>query len=377
MSTHVAADDFKVESFNHLLEGRHVLALEKMLAHLTVQPKDIDGWISAARLQQRLGRHDEADAIADSVDAMTKRPQDTLWLRQLNDFLRQFPAEAAYNLCGEMESRPNYINLLQLKTKIQDALTRKVGFSFIRLGDGEGAFIKISDEDEDKYSELYRFTRKNRSDVWFGGTIDIENSGFNRLALEIHFAIDRADVVGVPPLHWLQYDYTICSATGMPSLVNVLRYFNLKSNTETQSYIHHASHIELYREGYLGEILREQSQVGLISCHAQAPDVLKRVFGFDDVEFYKTPGEKQNVHLLGELATEGQHYPDRFHHIMTALRRPLQGKLFLVAAGLLGKFYCDQIKLSGGIAIDIGSLIDGWMGIDTRPGVGFDRDKLE
>ncbi len=33
---------------------------------------------------------------------------------------------------------------------------------------------------------------------------------------------------------------------------------------------------------------------------------------------------------------------------MTALDRPLNGKLFLVAGGILGKFYCGRIKGSGG-----------------------------
>ncbi len=54
---------------------------------------------------------------------------------------------------------------------------------------------------------------------------------------------------------------------------------------------------------------------------------------------------------------------------MTALDRPLNGKLFLVAGGILGKFYCGRIKGSGGVAIDVGSLVDMWMGAETRPGM--------
>lgn len=38
----------------------------------------------------------------------------------------------------------------------------------------------------------------------------------------------------------------------------------------------------------------------------------------------------------------------------------LRGRVFLIAAGLLGKHYCNIIKLQGGIALDIGSVLDSW-----------------
>jgi hypothetical protein len=48
--------------------------------------------------------------------------------------------------------------------------------------------------------------------------------------------------------------------------------------------------------------------------------------------------------------------------------------LFLVAGGLLGKFYTATIRRHGGIALDVGSLVDAWTGRHTRP--GYD-DKLK
>ena len=58
---------------------------------------------------------------------------------------------------------------------------------------------------------------------------------------------------------------------------------------------------------------------------------------------------------------------------------------FLVAAGFLGKIYCNEIKNKGGISIDIGSTADIWMGYSTRMeheylhpilGVNLDFDKF-
>ena len=42
------------------------------------------------------------------------------------------------------------------------------------------------------------------------------------------------------------------------------------------------------------------------------------------------------------------------------------GTLILVAAGVLGKIYCDKIKSKGGIALDIGSILDMWATIPSR-----------
>ena len=45
---------------------------------------------------------------------------------------------------------------------------------------------------------------------------------------------------------------------------------------------------------------------------------------------------------------------------------PAPGEVHLVGAGFLGKFFCDQIRTKGGIAIDIGSQADRWANHATR-----------
>ena len=41
---------------------------------------------------------------------------------------------------------------------------------------------------------------------------------------------------------------------------------------------------------------------------------------------------------------------------------------WIVAAGIHAKIFCNQIKLNGGIGIDIGSSIDTWKNIYTSRG---------
>ncbi|MGC9419496.1 MAG: hypothetical protein ACP5EN_11065, partial [Rhodovulum sp.] len=52
--------------------------------------------------------------------------------------------------------------------------------------------------------------------------------------------------------------------------------------------------------------------------------------------------------------------PDRLDGI-----RP--GDVWLVGAGIWGKLCCDRIRRQGGIAIDIGSVFDLWVGRMSRP----------
>ncbi len=47
------------------------------------------------------------------------------------------------------------------------------------------------------------------------------------------------------------------------------------------------------------------------------------------------------------------------------------GLVVLVGAGLLGKLYCARVKALGGIALDVGSMLDVWAGLKTRDNQDF------
>ena len=80
------------------------------------------------------------------------------------------------------------------------------------------------------------------------------------------------------------------------------------------------------------------------------------------------PEEKAYADVIGSNGVAGPHFPDRFTAIMADIAAsPQQRRVWLVAAGILGKLYCDAVRRSGGVAIDIGSIADGWCGKLTRP----------
>jgi hypothetical protein len=95
--------------------------------------------------------------------------------------------------------------------------------------------------------------------------------------------------------------------------------------------------------------------LGVIAHTDQGP-ALAAHFGIRDVRTYRIPGH------FSFMAEEQSQFPDLYKDIVARIAVPFQGAVFLVAAGYLGKCYCDAIKQKGGIALDIGSVFDGWFG---------------
>ena len=354
-------------AISHLLRGQHAEGLKATEKLLTLLPLDFRGNVLASRFLMATGSHVEADKQIDIAASTSPESFELSWLREFNRFLEIFPLFRALELCRSFENEPRFLQPASVIERIFEAVASRRPFSLIRLGDGEGAFVRLSEEDERQFPNLYRRNRLDRSHVWFKGEIDIEASGFQATAFGIHTAVQNADVVGIPYAGWIEQEYKIQSPTGISSLVNALRLMSLPDANIGQALTPQLIHLDL-AHACLPELLRKETEIGLISCHSELPGRLQTAFGLKLVEFHKIPGEKVHRDIIGESAATGQHYPERFQTIMNQLQKWQDGRVFLVGAGLLGKFYCDQIKRNGGIGIDIGSLADAWMGANTRPG---------
>jgi hypothetical protein len=87
------------------------------------------------------------------------------------------------------------------------------------------------------------------------------------------------------------------------------------------------------------------------------------------VEFsHLVPEEKGMINVLGSNGVRRSHFPLVYNDIVSNLRRESQqGRVWIVAAGILGKRYCAEVRAQGGVALDVGSIVDGWLGKATRP----------
>ena len=73
----------------------------------------------------------------------------------------------------------------------------------------------------------------------------------------------------------------------------------------------------------------------------------------------------ENNPLTRQISIQEPHYPGIYNDIIK-LCGTMGGKVVLVAGEVFGKIYCNAVKNAGGVAIDIGSMLDSWMGFKTR-----------
>ncbi|WP_167350697.1 tetratricopeptide repeat protein [Methylobacterium variabile] len=353
-----------------LHEGSHVECVQTLRQILAHHPHEDRTNILAARVLYALGAHHQASACLDAIrlDSVHDRQAWERQIRIVHDFGRyvaRFPKYDAIAMAERHERSPNHLSVGALTERITAALDSRSGFSLVRAGDGEGAFAFLSNTDEAEFAHLYQHNRHDRARVWFADTVDATAHPFLGEAFRITDVVRDADVVGMPYPGWIRHEHTILSVTGISSLTNLLR-IERRPNAATCTQL---IHVELHNSKLLYQIMRTQTRVGLISCHPELPERLRSVFGYEHVDYHHVPGEKGHSHLLSEEAVAGSHWPERYPQIIEALSMPMDGVLYIVAAGILGKFYCDRIKKSGGVALDIGSIADGWVGSRTRPGL--------
>jgi len=349
------------------LEGKHLEALSSLQAAREAAPDDIRVAAFCAHLLYAIGAWEDATKILCGTPARSAEQQhDIDVLSQFGHYIRHFPRDrAVYNLMQIKLQRP-YLSVEGVAGKIRAAVAAKRPFALIRMGDGEGAFANLGGQDESRYAALYGQNRQDFVRMWWGQQADRYVLGFDPIGHKVMDLTSECDIVGVPYESWLRHEYSIASTRGIPGLSNIHRFFLADKNVGPESFCSQHIHIELHTAGLLDEFLRGTKQIGLISCRSDLPSLLSTHFGIEDVDFYQIPGE-QNYGQCDENFRDA-HFPDTFRILQNDLSRDHHGRLFLVAGGVLGKYYVQTIKSYGGIAIDIGSLADGWCGINTRPG---------
>jgi hypothetical protein len=258
----------------------------------------------------------------------------------------------------------------EVGSEIIRALQMRRPFALIRLGDGEGSCINLGPEDESAFDRLYSRNRRELTAMWFGLDFPWDDSSFRRLVRRLPSTALGVDYVGLPYEGWIEHEYRIASVRGIPTLINIHRAFEaLDQPKKTVRSCSQLIHVELARSGWLPRIIRAAGHVSIISCLPEIVALIRDRADIADIEFYRIPGEQGSRAALGDEITAGQHFPNGFDEVMGRLERPHQGRLFLIAGGVLGKFYAAKVKQFGGVAVDVGSVVDAWAQRMTRPGM--------
>ena len=254
-----------------------------------------------------------------------------------------------------------------LRATIASAIEAHQPFAFIRLGDGEARFL-LSQATHGK-GVLSDEERHAMGDVvwenWFGDPLSaVAADACTGLAQAIVDAVASADVVGACAPERLSadtghYGYLVWQECWLRRLF---------ADRPDMLFADAMSHRRLNADmPFLAGLLEGLDVLGVISPHPGLADALGRRLRIADVKSHVVPGEGRLPSAPAARAS-GRHFPGAYERLLADLEVPRPGCVFLVAAGLLGKIYCARIKALGGIALDVGALVDAWMGFDTRDG---------
>lgn len=263
--------------------------------------------------------------------------------------------------------------------------------SLIRLGDGEGLLLSLSDQStEADFKYLTRHLGAKGVDLNY--LLGLKN--------RLMKSIKGADIIGIrddcvnvkfePDSFFLPHDSFLKifrTEFRLREVENNLDFHGSRrvaflhkslSSLEFNDESHFCSawfHYDYHNSGEVFRALNQQERIGLISCRSHLPGLLEDLFS-TSVKFYEIPGRFRDI-------SSDKPVPDYVEQLESLLSQQLvefPGMLYLVGGGFYGKLYCQLIKSQGGIALDLGSLFDAWLGIPSRPTVYramFDADPGE
>ncbi len=255
------------------------------------------------------------------------------------------------------------------KQLIQNIIQKKP-FSFIRLGDGEGNIL-FWGKYRNEYPELARFCLRRIWNLMFGAVKLPDESILEMIYTKMSNAALEADYLGIHThqqvekmLSQLSSKDTEKDFRGGIGVLNTWDWFSVLDSKQQKSgrtlVKWHVNRIMLDK---YDELINYAEDVSLITCYQELLPRLHTYYNIQEGKSYLIPPQALNI----KATPEKSHFPEVFHQIEKELRESdLKNKLFFVGAGLLGKLYCNTIRKSGGMAIDVGSVMDVWMGLGVR-----------
>jgi len=236
----------------------------------------------------------------------------------------------------------------------RDRIAAREPASLVRLGNSEFSMLG--------YGSIASWSQTSQAlKGWFGRD-DFEPHLLEHLAEQLRRAVRHATVVGLPrPSRQRSDEY--CKR---------VRHVFTEHALYTTRQIFTDCGIHRFWQMLLAyrELLSDLPFLGIVGCR----DVAARVsatFHIAEVDVFPIPAAPAAPGAFEHL---GPHFPDHFNRVCRELEVPYRGAVFIIGAGGLGKIYANLIHERGGIAIDIGSALDGWAMQPTRGFLRQDPD---
>jgi len=252
---------------------------------------------------------------------------------------------------------------------VRERLRTGTPFSFIRLGDGEANALQQGTS----FTAQSETDAAAREKVWWGRTLD--SSVRNELATRVRQAAFGADAIGFPAREWFLRDVRLDTGAALAAtksgrgLLVVAEALERESRSrDLCSKILTSAHLpqDLQRWNFYADLFDGVSEVVLVSCHVTLPEVLRSRFALESVKQVLIPPGDSMREIQRRALAETELPPASIDRALAELGDWPAGRLVLVGAGYAGKVLIHEARQRGGIALDLGSIFDHWVGIHTR-----------
>jgi hypothetical protein len=316
----------------------------ELLCELQRYREVVDRWSDRTPLE----RHDE---FLDSIVGLAR-------------LSLSFDTTAVISRTQKLEASKRWVNATATAKLIFQAVKQRKPLSLIRLGDGEARFLIFCENNASHVISAPERTAIGHSILWnwFGQDAkSIPQEAYKDIYDRLINSVRNADILG---------------RTDSKRLAKDTRHFGFLAYMEErvdelsprhQAFANAFINTSLHEENFYKSLFEKIDFIGAIGPHPDLAEAIAKKFKIASHKSYVIPGEMRLPNREG-LRNGVDHYPAVYNSILETLEVPFKGAVYLVAGGLLGKIYCDRVKQLGGIALDIGSIADVWMGFNTRPG---------
>jgi len=252
---------------------------------------------------------------------------------------------------------------------VREHLANKRPFSLIRLGDGEANAF----QDSTSLAAQLKSDAGEREVVWWGRTLAPDVRA--QLANQVREAALDADALGIPTRERFLREVRFNSAAPLSATKSGRGLLSILEALESECRVGRLSdkllvsaHLpqDLQRWSLYGELLNGAGEVVLVSCHRGLPEAMQKFFEVRVVHQVLVPPGDSMREMEHRALTDDEVPPNLVTRAVAELGEWPRGRLVLVGAGYAGKVIVGEAKRRAGIALDLGSIFDRWMGAHTR-----------
>jgi GT-D fold-like domain len=245
------------------------------------------------------------------------------------------------------EGRADSLSRRQTVRLVSKCIAEQTPIAIVRFGEGEGRLLAADPNDEVSVRLAVRKLMRQTGLTFSASEMfKVKNLVMN--------ALDKADVVGLQVSESFADEHREWGER-----IASVYAERVAQGGKTAHVAHCLINNDLRDE--LPRLLAGQRQLTVISCRDIAP-ILKTEHGLDDVAVYQTPSQYvvRDVDGSYEKALHDVPiWPDFYRELRTRITVRKRGEVFLVGVGVFGKELCIHIRDNGGIALDMGSTLDG------------------